>query len=46
MSNQEQAQLKKRTAIPVSFPEHLRGGVYSNLMKIDHTREEFIMVFL
>jgi hypothetical protein len=32
--------------VKVSFPESLRGGVYSNNMVITHTREEFILDFM
>jgi hypothetical protein len=32
--------------IRVSFPPHLQGGVYSNNMRVTHTKEEFIMDFL
>jgi hypothetical protein len=32
--------------IKVSFPEGLKGGVYSNLMFIAHTKEEFILDFM
>ena len=32
--------------VKVSFPENLRGGVYSNTMVVTHTREEFILDFM
>jgi len=32
--------------VKVSFPESLRGGVYSNSMVITHTKEEFILDFM
>ena len=32
--------------VKVSFPENLRGGVYSNNMFITHTKEEFILDFM
>lgn len=32
--------------IKINFPESLRGGVYSNSMFINHTKEEFIMDFV
>ena len=32
--------------VKVSFPENLRGGVYSNYMLITHTKEEFILDFM
>ena len=39
---------EKRDApqIKVTIPEHLNAGVYSNLMVVKHTREEFILDFL
>ena len=32
--------------ITIDFPEHIRGGVYSNNMVVSHTPEEFIMDFI
>ena len=32
--------------VQVSFPEQLKGGVYCNLLRITHTKEEFIMDFM
>jgi hypothetical protein len=32
--------------IPISFPEHLQGGVYCNNLVVSHTKEEFIMDFM
>ncbi|MBE0605755.1 MAG: DUF3467 domain-containing protein [Deltaproteobacteria bacterium] len=32
--------------IQVTFPEHLKGGVYSNSMTVTHTREEFVLDFM
>ena len=32
--------------VKVSFPENLRGGVYSNNMLITHTKEEFVLDFM
>ena len=32
--------------IKISIPEHLKGGVYCNMLRITHTREEFIMDFM
>jgi len=40
----EQKQAEK--AIQVSFPDNLKGGVYSNLMFVTHTKEEFILDFI
>ncbi len=36
----------KPMEIQVTFPEHLKGGVYSNNMTVTHTREEFVLDFL
>jgi len=32
--------------VKISFPENLRGGVYSNNMVITHTKEEFVFDFM
>ncbi len=32
--------------VKISFPEAIRGGVYSNTMFINHTKEEFILDFM
>jgi hypothetical protein len=37
---------EKSVEIQISFPEHLRGGVYSNNMIVAHTKEEFFLDFL
>jgi hypothetical protein len=37
---------QKPMEVQVTFPEHLKGGVYSNNMVVSHTREEFILDFL
>ena len=37
---------QKPVEVQVTFPEHLKGGVYSNNMVVTHTREEFILDFL
>ena len=37
---------QKPMEIQVTFPEHLKGGVYSNSMTVTHTREEFVLDFL
>ena len=37
---------QKPLEIQVTFPEQLKGGVYSNNMVVTHTREEFILDFL
>ncbi len=36
----------KPMEIQVTFPEQLKGGVYSNNMTVSHTREEFVLDFL
>jgi len=38
--------VQKPMEIQVLFPDHLKGGVYSNNMSIAHTREEFVLDFL
>jgi hypothetical protein len=38
----EQKEVKE---IKINMPANLVGGVYSNLMTVSHTREEFIMDF-
>lgn len=37
---------EKPVEIQVAFPDHLRGGAYSNNMIVAHTREEFFLDFL
>lgn len=37
---------QKPVEIQVTFPEHLKGGVYSNNMVVTHTKEEFVLDFL
>lgn len=32
--------------VQVVFPDHLKGGVYSNVMKVTHTKEEFVLDFI
>ena len=32
--------------IPVNFPDSLKGGVYSNVMMVTHTKEEFVLDFM
>lgn len=39
-------QRKPQVGIQVSFPEQLKGGAYCNLLRITHTKEEFIMDFM
>jgi hypothetical protein len=40
------AEQPAKQEVKVSFPENLRGGVYSNNMIITHTKEEFILDFM
>ncbi len=40
------AEQPKERELKISFPAHLVGGVYSNLMKVVHTKEEFIRYFV
>lgn len=35
-----------RQQVKITFPENLRGGVYSNNMFVTHTKEEFILDFM
>jgi hypothetical protein len=37
---------QKQMEIQVTFPDHLKGGVYANNMSVAHTREEFVLDFL
>lgn len=37
---------KEPQKIQIAMPENVQGGVYSNLMQIQHTREEFILTFI
>jgi hypothetical protein len=32
--------------IQVYFPDNLKGGVYSNVMQVIHTKEEFVLDFI
>ena len=40
------SQSKGEKAVQVDFPQHLKGGVYSNFLVITHTKEEFILDFM
>lgn len=40
------AEQPAKKEVKVSFPESLRGGVYSNSMVVTHTKEEFILDFM
>lgn len=49
MSQQPQTQPQTQPPqqqIQISFPEHLKGGVYCNNMVVTHTKEEFILDFM
>ncbi len=35
-----------KKGIQVNFPNELKGGVYSNLMVVSHTKEEFVLDFM
>lgn len=37
---------QKQQEIKISIPPYLIGGVYCNLMRVSHTKEEFIMDFV
>jgi hypothetical protein len=37
---------KEPQKIQIAFPDNMKGGVYSNLLMIQHTREEFILDFI
>jgi hypothetical protein len=36
----------KQPGIQIHFPDDLKGGVYSNIMNVAHTKEEFVLDFL
>jgi hypothetical protein len=40
------AEEKQQKGIQVYFPDNLKGGVYSNLMVVSHTKEEFVLDFM
>ena len=42
MSEQE----KPKREINISISDQVKGGVYCNMLRITHTREEFIMDFM
>jgi hypothetical protein len=44
--NEKTLPQKGRQEIRINFPPNLQGGVYCNLLRISHTREEFIMDFM
>jgi len=40
------AEKDTRKGIPVKLPDSLKGGVYSNVMMVTHTKEEFVLDFM
>jgi hypothetical protein len=40
------AEQKDAQEIKIHIPDDMKGGVYSNLMQVQHTREEFILTFV
>ncbi len=40
------AEKDAKQEVKVGFPEGLKGGVYSNLMSVTHTKEEFVLDFM
>ena len=40
------AEKANQQEVKISFPENLRGGAYSNAMRISHTKEEFVLDFI
>ena len=40
------AEQKEAPKIQIEIPDNMKGGVYSNLMQVQHTREEFILTFI
>ena len=40
------AEQKEQKGVQVYFPDSLKGGVYSNVMQVTHTKEEFVLDFL
>jgi len=46
MANEDKQQNQKGNAISVNFPASLGGGVYCNSLRVQHTKEEFIVDFM
>lgn len=44
--NEKTAPQKGQKKIRINFPVNLQGGFYSNLLRVSHTREEFILDFM
>ncbi len=40
------AEQKEQKGVQVIFPDSLKGGVYSNVMQVTHSKEEFVLDFL
>ena len=40
------AEKEAKPGIQVYFPDNLKGGVYSNVMQVTHSKEEFVLDFL
>jgi hypothetical protein len=40
------AEKEAQQGIQVYFPDNLKGGVYSNVMRVLHTKEEFVLDFI
>ena len=44
--NEKAASQKGQKEIRINFPVNLQGGFYSNVLRVSHTREEFILDFM
>jgi hypothetical protein len=40
------AEKEAKKGIQVYFPDNLKGGVYSNVMQVQHSKEEFVLDFM
>lgn len=40
------AEKEEQKGVQVIFPDNLKGGVYSNVMQVTHSKEEFVLDFL
>jgi hypothetical protein len=40
------AEKESKKGIQIYFPDALKGGVYSNVMQVAHTKEEFVLDFM
>jgi hypothetical protein len=43
---EEMEEKPAKQELKINFPENLRGGAYSNAMRISHTKEEFVLDFI